>query len=99
MVSVGSTLKLVTPQLSSGPLVLTKPQYHHTGGQKNMFALLIGLKTIATDELHQLIQNHQATVIDVNSRQSSTKAHAPGGLSLDSADYRNGDLPPDKEPA
>ena len=51
-----------------------------------MFALLMGLKTISPDELHQLIQKQQVTVIDVNSRQSWIKAHVPGALNLDPAD-------------
>ncbi|MGA9768043.1 MAG: rhodanese-like domain-containing protein [Blastocatellia bacterium] len=62
-----------------------------------MFALLMGLKSISPDELHQLIQNQTVTVIDVNSRQSWIKAHVPGALNLDPADYNHSDLPPDKE--
>lgn len=63
-----------------------------------MIALLMGLKTISPDELSQLIHKQQApVVIDVNSRQSWIKAHVPGALNLDPADYSQGDLPPDKE--
>ncbi len=62
-----------------------------------MFALLMGLKTISPDELHQLIQKQQVTVIDVNSRHSWIKARVPGALNLDPAEYNHTDLPPDKE--
>ena len=62
-----------------------------------MFALLMGLKAISPGELHQLIQERQVTVIDVNSRQSWIKARVPGALNLDPADYNPSDLPPDKE--
>jgi rhodanese-related sulfurtransferase len=62
-----------------------------------MFARLMGLKTISPGDLHQRIQKQQVTVIDVNSRQSWLKAHVPGALNLDPADYKDGDLPPDKE--
>ncbi len=62
-----------------------------------MFARLMGLKTISPAGLHQLVQERQATVIDVNSRQSWMKAHVPGALNLDPAAYKDGDLPPDKE--
>jgi rhodanese-related sulfurtransferase len=61
-----------------------------------MFARLMGLKTISPNELHQLTQGQQVTVIDVNSNQSWRKAHVPGALNLDPAKYSNDDLPPDK---
>lgn len=62
-----------------------------------MFARLMGLKTITPAGLHELIQKRQVTVIDFNSRQSWTKARVPGALNLDPADYKDSDLPPDKE--
>jgi rhodanese-related sulfurtransferase len=68
-----------------------------TAGERNMFALLMGLKSISPDELHQLIQKQQVTVIDVNSRQSWIKARVPGALNLDPTDYNQSDLPPDKD--
>jgi rhodanese-related sulfurtransferase len=61
-----------------------------------MFALLMGLKTISPDELQRQIQEGQVTVIDVNSPQSWEKAHVPGALNLDPAQYDARDLPPDK---
>lgn len=36
------------------------------------------------------------TVMDVNSRQSWTKAHVPGATNLDPADFQQSDLPADK---
>jgi len=62
-----------------------------------MFARLMGLKAISPDGLHQMMQKQPVTVIDVNSRQSWMKAHVPGALNLDPANYSDGDLPPDKE--
>jgi rhodanese-related sulfurtransferase len=61
-----------------------------------MFAQLMGLKTVSPNDLNQLIQNHQVSVFDVNSRQSWMKAHVPGALHLDPANYADSDLPPDK---
>ena len=68
-------------------------------GQKDliMFALLMGLKTISPDNLHRLVQNPEhLSVIDVNSRQSWMKAHVPGAKNLDPTDYKDSDLPADK---
>jgi rhodanese-related sulfurtransferase len=62
-----------------------------------MFAFLMGLKSISPAELHPLVQKRQVTVIDVNSRQSWMKAHVPGALSLDPVEYKDGDLPPDRD--
>ena len=62
-----------------------------------MFALLMGLKTVSPEELHQQIQKREATVVDVNSRQSWIKAHVPGALNLDPVAYSESDLPPDKK--
>jgi rhodanese-related sulfurtransferase len=61
-----------------------------------MYALLMGLKTIAPTELHRLIQQGQVTVIDVNSNQRWEAAHVPGARNLDHSLYGNDDLPPDK---
>ena len=62
-----------------------------------MFALLMGLKSVSPNELHQSMQARKVTVIDVNSRQSWAKAHVPGALNLDPVDYDESDLPPDKQ--
>jgi rhodanese-related sulfurtransferase len=62
-----------------------------------MFALFMGLKSISPSALHQLMQTQQVTVIDVKSRQSWMKAHVPGALHLDPADYADSDLPPDNQ--
>jgi len=61
-----------------------------------MFARLMGLKTIAPGELHQMIQTGRVTVIDVNSHESWMKARVPGAVNLDPAAYADRDLPPDK---
>jgi rhodanese-related sulfurtransferase len=62
-----------------------------------MFATLMGLNTISPTRLNQMLENQQVTVIDVNARQSWTKAHVPGARNLDPVGYSNNDLPSDKE--
>jgi len=62
-----------------------------------MFALLMGLKTVSPNALHQLMQARQVTVIDVNSHRSWMTAHVPGALHLDPANYEDSDLPSDKQ--
>jgi len=63
-----------------------------------MFALLMGLKTVSPDALHQMIMQKQpVTIFDVNSRQSWTQAHVPGAVNLDPANYSDSDLPADKQ--
>jgi rhodanese-related sulfurtransferase len=61
-----------------------------------MFARLMGLKTISPGALHQMKQDQQVTIIDVNSRQSWSEAHVPGALNLDPAGFDDRDLPQDK---
>lgn len=61
-----------------------------------MFARLMGLKTISPVNVHRLVQGPEhVTVLDVNSRSSFIKARVPGASNLDS-DYKDGDLPPEK---
>src|SRR4029434_3304097 len=62
-----------------------------------MFARLMGLKTISPGDLHQLIQKRQVTVIDVNSPQSWSKARVPGAVNLDPTDFKESELPGDRE--
>lgn len=62
-----------------------------------MFALLMGLKTVSPEALHQLVQGNGATVLDVNSRQSWLKARVPGARNLDPVEYSDRDLPPAKD--
>jgi rhodanese-related sulfurtransferase len=62
-----------------------------------MFARLMGLKTISPSGLHEMMQKQRVTVVDVNSRQSWMKAHVPGALNLDPANYDDSDLPSDKQ--
>jgi rhodanese-related sulfurtransferase len=61
-----------------------------------MFAWLMGIKTISPARLNQLIQDKQATVIDVNSHQSWVKARVPAALNFDPAGYDEKSLPADK---
>ena len=62
-----------------------------------MFAWLMGLKTISPPKLNQLIQDKQATAIDVNSPQSWAQARVPGALNLDPVGYDEKSLPADKD--
>ena len=62
-----------------------------------MFALLMGLKSISPVGLNEMMQKQKVTVLDVNSRQSWMKARVPGALNLDPANYKDSDLPPDRE--
>ena len=62
-----------------------------------MFALFMGLKSISPNALHQAMQEQAVTVIDVNSRQSWSKAHVPGALNLDPVNYTATDLPTDNQ--
>ncbi len=59
-----------------------------------MFAMLMGLKSIAPRELHGRMGQGGLTVIDVNARQSWLKARVPGALNL-AADFDAGMLPAD----
>ncbi|CAN5134928.1 hypothetical protein BH23GEM2_BH23GEM2_05250 [soil metagenome] len=62
-----------------------------------MFARLMGLKAISAERVHQMMQEQELTVIDVNSRRSWAEARIPGALNLDPFDYSDSDLPPGKE--
>jgi rhodanese-related sulfurtransferase len=60
-------------------------------------ARLMGLSVISPANLLKLVGEKQVTVIDVNARQSWTRAHVPGAVNLDPAEYKGSDLPEDKE--
>ena len=65
-----------------------------------MFALLMGLKTISPEDLNRMGQSPGAVnVFDVNSHQSWMEAHVPGAKNLDPVDYKDTDLPADKNAA
>lgn len=64
-----------------------------------MFARLMGLKTVSPQELLQLIRDNQVTTFDVNSRQSWMLAHVPGAIHIDPAEYKDSDLPANKDTA
>ena len=61
-----------------------------------MLARLMGLKTVSPTELQQLIATQAVTVFDVNAAQKWQKAHVPGARHLDPEDYKEDDLPSDK---
>ena len=59
-----------------------------------MFAMLMGLKSIAPRELHGRMVQGGVTVVDVNARQSWLRARVPGALNL-APDFDAGMLPAD----
>lgn len=59
-----------------------------------MFAMLMGLKSIAPRELHGRIGQGGVTLIEVNARHSWLKARVPGALNL-AADFDAAMLPAD----
>jgi len=61
----------------------------------SMLSRFMGLKTMSPTDLHVAIQNHQVTVIDVNSLQRWQQAHVPGAINLDPNLFTASDLPPD----
>jgi len=58
-----------------------------------MFARLMGVTTISPVELLALVERRAVTAIDVNARSSWLRAHVPGALTLDHANYQVCDLP------
>lgn len=59
-----------------------------------MFAMFMGLPTISCQQLHQRMQDGAVTVVDVNARQSWTRARVPGALNLP-VEFDPSDLPAD----
>jgi len=64
-----------------------------------MFERLMGLKSISPRDLNQMVERGEATVIDVNSRNSWEAAHVPGALTLDALNFEAKDLPADRDSA
>jgi rhodanese-related sulfurtransferase len=62
-----------------------------------MWAFLMGLKTVAPNELRSKVGEGRVTVFDVNSRESFREGHVPGARHLDPMTYRASDLPHDKD--
>ena len=63
-----------------------------------MFALLMGLKTIAPAALQRAMTEPQRVqVVDVNSLQSWLKARVPGARHADPVAFVEADLPADKD--
>ena len=62
-----------------------------------MMARLMGLAVISPANLLKLVEERKVTVIDVNARESWTKAHVPSAVHLDPTGYKESDLPPDKD--
>ena len=61
-----------------------------------MLARLMGLRTITPDQLHQLNQSETVTILDVNSLSSWIGARVPGARHLDPVDYKESELPADR---
>ena len=47
-----------------------------------MFAMLMGLKSISPQELHETMQKRALTILDVNAQQSWLRARVPGAINL-----------------
>lgn len=47
-----------------------------------MFAMLMGLKSISPQELHERMQHSALTIVDVNAAQSWLRARVPGAINL-----------------
>ena len=62
-----------------------------------MWAFLMGLKTVAPDELRSKIGAGGVAVFDVNSRESFREGHVPGARNIDPVSYAPTDLPADKD--
>jgi rhodanese-related sulfurtransferase len=61
-----------------------------------MFARWMGLRTIAPDDLHELLRLGEATAIDVNSPASFAEARVPTAKNLDPQAFGAADLPADR---
>ena len=59
-----------------------------------MFAMLMGLKTISPQELHETMRKGPLTIVDVNAQQSWLRARVPGAINL-GVDFDAGALPQD----
>lgn len=60
-----------------------------------MFALLMGVKSVAPAQLLREVQAREVTVVDVNAPQRWQAARVPGAINLDPHTYQAADLPPD----
>ena len=61
-----------------------------------MMAFLMGLRTIAPNALLRMVRENSVSVFDVNPRSRWAEAHVPSALHLDPVQYREQDLPTDK---
>jgi rhodanese-related sulfurtransferase len=50
-------------------------------------------------KLHEIMRREPVVLIDVNARQSWLRARVPGALNLDPTEYRERDLPDDRQSA
>ena len=57
----------------------------------------MGLKTISPAALHELMGQETVTVLDVNAPGSWARAHVPGARALNAQEFREADLPADKD--
>ena len=62
-----------------------------------MWAFLMGLKSVAPEDVRSKAGSGGVTIFDVNSRESFTEGHVPGARNLDPANYTAADLPADKD--
>lgn len=58
-----------------------------------MFATLMGLKSVSCRDVHDLLADRQAVLIDVNAAPRWAAGHVPGALNLDPLGFSESDLP------
>jgi rhodanese-related sulfurtransferase len=61
-----------------------------------MIARLMGLQTMAPEELHQHMRAGPVAVLDTNARRSWIKARVPGSTNIDPGHYAQSALPQDR---
>lgn len=61
-----------------------------------MIAWLMGIKTISTAALQQRMHDGGPSVVDVNAPHGWIKARVPGAINLDPVEFRDTDLPADR---
>jgi rhodanese-related sulfurtransferase len=62
-----------------------------------MFALLMGLKSIAPSELKAVLPARDVVVVDVNDRSRWLTARVPGSINLSPMTFADDDLPSDRD--
>lgn len=62
-----------------------------------MLATLMGLKSISTRDVSDLLPARHAVIVDVNAPARWATAHVPGARNLDPVHFAPGDLPTERD--